>query len=47
MYLLDLLIIDQLFFGSINTLDFINNLTIGIKAPLIDIEAVNFFFLIF
>ena len=29
MYLLGLLIVDQLFFSSINTLDFTNNLRVG------------------
>ena len=43
MYLLDPLIIDQLFLGSINTFDFTNNLAIGIRATLIDIELVNLF----
>ena len=45
MYLLSLLIIDQLFFGSINTLDFINNLIIDIKTALID--TVKFVFSVF
>ena len=43
MYLLGPLIIDQLFFESINTFDFTNNLAIGIRATLIDIEPVNLF----
>ena len=40
MYLLGLLIIDQLFLGSINIL----NLTIGIRSNLIDIEAIKYIF---
>ena len=48
MYLLDLLISDQLFLKSINTLGFYkNNLAIGIKTTLIDIKAIKFIFLIF
>ena len=46
MYLLSLLIIDKLFLGSINIFDFINNLVIGIRAILIDIEAVKYVFYI-
>ena len=46
MYLLGLLIIDQIFLGLINTLDFTNNLDIGIRATLIDFEAIKFFFYI-
>ena len=47
-YLLSFLIINQLFFGLINTLNFKNNLTIDIRIDLIDIEAVIFvFFLCF
>ena len=47
MYLLGLLIIDKLFLRLINTFDFTNNLTIGIRATLIDIKVVNFIFLYF
>ena len=45
MYLLSPLIIDQLFFELINTLNFINNLIIDIKTDLID--TVKFVFLCF
>ena len=45
MYLLSHLIINKLFLDSINTFDFINNLTIG--ATLINIEVFKFIFLNF
>ena len=44
---MDLLSIDQLFLGSINILDFTNNQTIGLRAPLSGIEVVKFVFLDF
>ena len=44
MYLLGLLNVDQLFLDSINTLDFTNNLAIGIRAFLINFEAIIFVF---
>ena len=47
MYLLGLLIVDHLFLDLINTLDFTKYLIIGIRALLIDIEAVKFVFSIF
>ena len=48
MYLLDILIVDQLFLKSINTFDFTKYiLVIDIKATLINIEAVKFAFLYF
>ena len=47
MYLLSHLIIDKLFLDSITTFDFINNLAIGIRATLINIEVFKFIFLNF
>ena len=43
MHLLGPLIIDQLFFLSINGFIFTNNLTIGIRITLIGIEVSNYF----
>ena len=47
MYLMDLLIVDQLFLGLKKILILQNNLSIGIKATLIGIEVFKLVFLYF